>query len=276
MSGLFTVLIADKQHIGAIQQSNKLFFEPFLDNKELAFCEWNTEGQTLQEAVPGLQDAVGRRKEWRAVIIYNCTINSSKNRNPFDVVDRSGLDALVMPNRQPHEDELMEDWVSSWQKYFESLTAEKKAVYKSAMEHPFQKLATWLCFRQEDYIHNDVKEKQDVYDWAMEKIGRDDLKPSVKLELMERDQYKCELRMKESIRREFIGENYLNICYPCEVHCISPRAAENNYFDPNAYWTVYQDSEYSSFADRNMYFDRMRFMVFDMLAYSHRNFRNDY
>lgn len=60
------------------------------------------------------------------------------------------------------------------------------------------------------------------------------------------------------------------------MYCISPRAAENNYFDPDAYWTIHQDSEYSSFADRNMYFDQMRFMVFDMLAHSHRNFRTDY
>ena len=276
MSGLFTVLIAEKEHIDAIRQDNKLFFEPFLESKELAFCYWNPTGQTLQDSVPGLLDAVGRRKDWRAVIINNCTTQTSKMRNPFDMVDHSALDACVAPDCQPGPNETFADWEASWKAYYDARAAAKEAMYQSALEMPFQKLATWLCFRSEDYVHNDVKEKQDVHDWAMEMIGRDDLKPSVKLELLERDQYKRELRMKETIRRAFIGESYLNIAYPTEVHCISPRAAENNYFDPDAYWTIHQDSEYSEFADRNMYFDRMRFMVFDMLAHTHRNFRTDY
>ncbi len=273
---MFTVLIAEKEHIDAIRQENKLFFEPFLESKELAFCYWNPAGQNLQDSVPGLLDAVGRRKDWRVVIINNCTIKSSKNRNPFDVVDHSALDALIAPDRQPGENESLEGWEASWKEYYDALTTEKETVYKSALEKPFQKLATWLCFRPEDYVLNDVKEKQDVHDWAMEMIGRDDLKPSVKLELLERDQYKRELRLKENLRRAFVAEDYLNIAYPTEVHCISLRSAENNYFDPDAYWTIHQDSEYSSFVDRNMYFDRMRFMVFDMLSPTHRNFRTDY
>lgn len=75
---MFTVLIAEKEHIDAIQQENKLFFEPFLESKELAFCCWNPAGQSLQDSVPGLRDAVGRRKEWRAVIINNCNIECGK------------------------------------------------------------------------------------------------------------------------------------------------------------------------------------------------------
>ena len=273
---MFTVLLAEKQHIDAIRQQNKLFFEPFLDSKELAFCYWNPAGQNLHDAAPGLLDIVGRRKEWRAVIVNNVKIKTSKLRNPFDIVDYSSVSALAVPNQQPADDESWDDWEEAWKTYFEALSKEKEAVYRSALEQPLQKLATWLCFKPADYILNDVKEKQDVHDWAMEMIGRDDLKHSVKLELLERNQYKRELRMKENIRREFLAENYLSISYPLEVHCISPRAAENNYFDPDAYWNIRQDSEYSTFADRNMYFDRMRFMVFDMLAYSHRNFRNDY
>lgn len=273
---MFTVLIAEKEHIDAIRQGNKLFFEPFLENKELAFCYWNPAGQNLDDSVPGLLDAVGRRKEWRAVIINNCNIATSKLRNPFDVVEHSMLDSLTPPMQQPQDNESIDEWEASWKDYYHTLMAEKENVYKSALELPLQKLATWLCFRPEDYVHNEVQEKQDVYDWAMEKIGRDDIKLSAKIELLEREQYKCELRLKEKIRRIFVGENYLNVNYPSEVYCISPRAAENNYFDPDAYWNIRQDTKYSTFADRNMYFDRMRFMVFDMLSPSHRNFRSDY
>lgn len=273
---MFTVLIAEKEHIDAIRKENRLFFEPFLEIKEMAFCYWNPEGQSLQDAVPGLMDAVGRRKDWRAVIINNCTAESSKSRNPFDVVEHSALDSLTAPDQQPRQDEPLDKWESAWKEYYNTLTSEKEAIYKRALEYPLQKLSTWLCFRPENYIHNEVREKQDVNDWAMEKLGRDDIKPSVKLELLERNQYKCELRLKDKLRRAFVNEKYLNVNYPSEVYCISPRAAENNYFDPDAYWNVRQDSQYSAFADRNMYFDRMRFMVFDILSPTHRDFRSDY
>ena len=273
---MFTVLIAEKEHIGAIRQQNKLFFEPFLESKELAFCSWDPAGQSLQDAVPGLLDAVGRRKKWRAVIINNCTMQTSMKQNPFDVVDTRALKAIAVPSQQPPPDETIEDWEAAWKEYFAAVAAEKEAIYRAAMEQPLQKLSTWLCFRPEDYIHNEVQEKQDVHDWAMEKLGRDEVKFSVKLELLEKNQYKGELRLKERIRREFLASNRLNVSYPTEVHCISPRSAENNYFDPDAYWNIRQDSQYSSFVDNNMYFDRMRFMAFDMLSPTHRNFRSDY
>ena len=273
---MFTVLIAEKQHIDAIRQENKLFFEPFLDSKELAFCYWNPSGQNLHDSVPGLLDAVGRRKDWRAVIINNADEERAKSRNPFDVVDSTRLQSIVAPNQQPDDGESIDDWESKWKEYFDQIGAEKESVYRNALEHPLQKLSSWLCFRPEDYIHNEVQEKQDVHDWAMEKLGRDDLKPSVRLEYLERDAYKRELRLKEKIRRAFVGDKYLTINYPSEVYCISLRSAENNYFDPDAYWTVRQESQYSAFADRNLYFDRMRFMIYDILPEDHRDFRSDY
>ena len=273
---MFTVLIAEKEHIDAIQKENKLFFEPFLESKDLAFCYWNPEGQNLQDSVPGLVDAVGRRKKWRAVILNNGSISSLKSRNPFDVVDHSVLDDLVLPSQQPEDEETLDVWESSWNNYYEALTSGKEEIYKSALELPLQKLSTWLCFKPEDYVHNEVQEKQDVHDWALEMIGKDDMKPSAKLEFLERNQYKFELRLKEKLRREFLDGKYLNVNYPSEVYCISTRVAETNYFDPDAYWNIRQDNQYSKFADRNMYFDKMRFMVFDILAPTHRDFRSDY
>ncbi len=273
---MFTVLIAEKNHIDAIQQDNKLFFEPFLESKELAFCCWNPLGQNLQDSVPGLLDAVGRKKEWRAVIINNNSDELLKTRNPFDVIDCSSISHLVIPNRQPDESQDWNEWETSWRTFFKCLTVEKEKYYKSAIGLPLQRLATWLCYKPEDYILNEVQEKHDVHDWAMEQIGRDDLKPSVKLELMEREQYKTELRLKETIRRTFLEGQHLNISYPAEVHCVSLRTAERSFFDPDTYWNIPKDSEYSAFADRNMYFDKMRFMVFDLLPKSHRNYRTDY
>ncbi len=273
---MFTVLIAEKEHIDAIKQGNKLFFEPFLESKELAFCYWNPAGQSLHDSVPGLLDTVGRRKEWRAVIVNNPNDESIKMRNPFDIVDFSTIASLSAPKRQPNSDEDWNHWEADWKTYYDALAKEKQAIYKGALEHPLQKLATWLCFKPEDYILNEVQEKQDVQDWALEMIGREAVKPSTRLELLEREQYKLSQRMKETIRREFVAHNYLNIAYPTEVHCISVRTAESFFFDPAIYWNIRQQSEYSSFVDRNMYFDKMRFMVFDLLPRTHRNYRTDY
>ncbi len=284
---MFTVLIAEKEHIEAIREKNKLFFEPFLDNKDLAFCEWNPAGQNLHDAVPGLLDAVGRRKDWRAIILNNTDSNALKQQNPFDTVDNSGVAALVTPPDQPEvagKDEVVHKnwnaWEDSWKQYFSDLSKSKEAVYNSALELPLQKLSTWLCFYPEDYILNDVEEKLSVNEWALTQVeGEKDesgVKPSIRLEALEREQYKKELRMKESIRRSFMGDAYLNIAHPKEVYCIAPRTVESGFFNPDAYWNVRRDCEYSAFADRNMYFDKMRFMVFDLLAQSHRDFRNDY
>ncbi len=273
---MFTVLLAEKEHIDAIQRENKLFFEPFLDNKELAFCYWNPAGQNLYDSAPGLMDAVGRRKDWRAVIINSPTGERLKARNPFDVVDATEIFSLVQPQEQPEKDECWDKWEDGWKDYYQALSDAKKAVYESALEQPLQKLTTWLCFRPENYILNDVKEKQDVHDWAMERIGRDDMKPSARLELLERNYYKNEQKTKENLRRAFVQSNFLNIAYPSEVHCITLRTADSNFFDPDTFWNVRKDSDYSAFADRNMYFDKMRFMVFDLLPQSHRDFRTDY
>ena len=276
MSNLFTVLIAEKQHIDAIQQKNRLFFEPFLGNKELAFCQWNPEGQCLEDAAPGLMDAVGRQKKWRAVILNPYNEELLKARNPFDIVDQSALKALTVPEQQPESEDSLESWESAWKTYYESLTGIKEEMYRSALEYPLQKLSTWLCYEPEDFILNEVEEKKDVHDWAMEQIGRDTMKPSARLEAMERDQYKCELRMKELIRKEFIDGKGLNIAHPTEFQCISIRTAESSFFDPDSFWNVRSENEYSLFAERNMYFDKMRFMVFDLFPTTHRDYRTDY
>lgn len=276
---MFTVLIAEKEHIDAIREENKLFFEPFLENKELAFCYWNPEGQCLEDAVPGLQDVVGRTKLWRAVIINKTEAEHLKQQNPFDVVSCKNLNDLTQPPQQLAEGADRKEWESAWKKYFDDVAAVKENIYRDALNNPLQKLTTWLCFRPVDFVLQDVKERQDVHEWAMAQIAReekDEVKPSQFLEMMEREYSKKELRTKELLRREFVEEKYLYIHYPTEVHCISRRTAESSFFNPGTFWESRQESDYSAFADRNMYFDKMRFMVFDLLPKEHRNFRNDY
>ena len=274
---MFTVLIAEKEHIDAIQQENRLFFEPFLNNKELAFCYWNPQGQCLEDAVPGLLDTVGRTKEWRAVIINNVSAECLKAQNPFDVVDTTALFELTAPAAQYDEKEPFDQWEAKWKTYYAGMSQAKEKAYREAITYPLQRLTTWLCYRPEKYVLQDVQEKQDIFDWAMGELYKDGRKEAnACLEQMERQQYKYELRLKEQIRKDFLGTDFLNVAYPAEIHCISARTADNGFFDPDDYWNIRWDSDYSGFADRNMYFDKMRFLVIDLLARSHRNFRTDY
>ena len=275
MRDLFTVLIAEKPYIDAIRLENKLFFEPFLENKELAFCYWNPQGQNLQDSVPDLIDTVGRKKDWKAIIIHNCTDEQAKQKNPFDIVDSSDLKDLIEPSQNPMADQDWDDWEELWKSYYNLLIANKEEVYKRSLALPLQKLTTWLSFRPADFVLNDTQEKDDIHEWALHELSQGEVNPLVRLERLERDEYRSELKMKEMLRREFVGDNTLGIAYPKEIYCISKRTSENGFFNPEAYWNTRSKNEYSEFCDRNMYFDKMRFLVFDLLPEKHKDFRCD-
>lgn len=269
---MFTVLIAEKEHIKAITQDNSLFFEPFLENKDLTLCTWNPRGQTLQEAVPGLLDAVGRRKNWRVVILKTDIPERLAQQNPFDVVDDSAIRALTKPAPQPEANQDWDVWEDSWKAYFTELMPLKERVYREALECPLQKLATWLCFRPLDFLLEDTQEAESI---AAQQNEDSEIKPNMRLELLEKAQYHWQLQCKERLRRDFTQAKSINIAHPSEVYCISPRVSEQGFFSPDSYWTLRSSNAYSTFADRNLYFDQMRFLVFDVLPSSHRNSRCD-
>ena len=275
MSGLFTVLIAEKHYIDAIRLENKLFFKPFLENKDLAFCYWNPDGQSLEDSVPGLFDAVGRKSEWRAVIINNCDEPQSKQINPFDTIGLGDFSDLTAPSTKPQSGQEWNNWEDSWNEYYRLMALKKEQVYKKALQLPLQKLSTWLSFRATDYVLADVDEKSDVQDWVIKELYNNELNPAGRLETLEREQYRYELKTKEIMRREFVADTQFNIAYPKEIYCISKRIPENGLFNPDTYWNTYSKNEYSAFCDRNMYFDKMRFLVFDVLPQTHKNYRCD-
>ncbi len=275
---MFTVLIAEKSYIDAIRTDDKLFFEPFLNNKDLAFCYWNTKGQTLKEAVPELQDIVGKKKEWRAIIINNLSEEIARLRNPFDVVNHESLDELVEPDYNIEESETKEKLLSLWKEYYENLAKEKENVYKNAIALPLTKLSTWLCFKPTEFIKNDYKGKVDETDLVLEEIYKENNGKSLddEIQKLRKTYYTQEMRLKEQLRSAFIDEKYLNINYPIHVLCITPRVVEKDFFNPEDYWNTDLGKQYSQFVDRNMYFDKMRFLVYDALPYSHKDFRSNY
>ena len=286
---MFTVVIAEQEHIDAIREKNRLFFEPFLKQKDLVFCAWDTEGQSLREAVPGLTAAVGRKREWRAIIV--APHGREEEQNPFDIVDAGNLFSIPRPHQEPgalkpsedpeaeEEFESVTEWYDSWKAYYDAYWEEKQHLYAEALEKPLVKLATMLCYQQADYNLREVRHKQDVDDWAISQLN-EDVKPSILLEQLENDEYHRELIFKEKNRRNcyvsFLGgERSIGIAQPTSVLCIAKRITESGYYDPATVWEQHDYQDYSGFADRNMYFDRMRFMACDVLPEKHAGHRVD-
>ena len=292
---MLTVLIAEQHHIDAIKKDNSLFFEPFLKDRNLKFCEWKPEGQTLKEAVPELLNAVGRTKEWRAVIIHSTSDEQKKQQNPFDENNYDEIAVLKKPAENPQGrtsidentglekpddnlNDVWQEWENAWVEYYEDLAEAKNIVYSRAINQPLTRLTTWLCFRPTEYVLRDVNNSLNTSEWALRELSKREGvgQTNNRIELKERELYKSELRLKEMIRRALVGKDSINIAHPTEIYGISERITENGFFSPDNYWVVHSNNDYSEFADRNLYFDQMRFMVFDVLPQSHRNYRSDY
>ena len=61
---MFTVIFADKKTLNLFEET-KMFFGPLYNKNEIAFCEWDEDGETFDEMVPGLYDLIEYKKEWR-------------------------------------------------------------------------------------------------------------------------------------------------------------------------------------------------------------------
>ena len=82
---MFTVIIAEKEYIDKIKEYN-LFLDPFLKSGSIQYCLWDTTKDRFAEMLPSIADQVGRRKEWREIII--CKEDGIDKQNPFDFVSQ--------------------------------------------------------------------------------------------------------------------------------------------------------------------------------------------
>lgn len=124
---MFTVIIAEKEHIDRIREYD-IFLSPFADHRHIALCRWYPEKDTLAEAVPELRETVAREKTWRALILT--TGEGLPYRNPFDLV----------PFEPPQK-----EWEEPLEEYLPRLRQVKLAAFDAAAEKPLTKLVTHLC-----------------------------------------------------------------------------------------------------------------------------------
>ena len=303
---MYTVIIAEKKHFEAIEQ-NKLYFKPFLDrlNKEFAFCEWIPEGKTLYECVPDLVRTVGRHKTWRAVILKDDSLTLSQN--PYDaisyqrIVECEKRNRIINPADEADDTDnvssadlaetpdgltpvMFENWKVECNERIQNMLSEKAEIFRDALKLPFQRLVTCLCFLPNEFLGKNITKRNDIGDYVEKKL--DSLNFEKYITELEHYYHLEQDRLKSTLRTECIEEmlpddhasrrkGSMGIVLPSEVICFAERTTETGFFDARVYWENHTGLEYSEFVGRNMYFDKMRFILSDILPQTHQDYRYD-
>lgn len=199
---MFTVLIAEKEHISSIE-NYKIFLKPYL-NDHFGLCEWIPGEETLSRAVPTLEKTVSPYRQWRAVIL--CEEEGLLLRNPFEVV------TCNCPVRPEYADE------ETLTAYLQAVRKEKCRAYDEASKKPLVRLVTRLCEEplavsenRKDPARQDTQDAEPVEGTMVRKMD------------LEFDEYWYEAQYKNQLRQQILGEERINFYYPAEVICIAKR-----------------------------------------------------
>ena len=267
---MFTVVIAEKEHIDSIKEYSA-FLKPFINEKQVAFCQWKPAARSLAEAVPSLSRSVSTKNEWRAIIL--CDNSGLKLKNPFEPVTYLAPEPEHITAEQAEAEEAMEDdlplteeeelllqkdkleaiYSPELRRYMERVQKAKFAAFDQAAEQPLTRLVTYLC--EHPTVTGGRNRASDDPEFA---------------------EYVAEIQRKAELRQQIINGEKLDITLPAEVICVARRTCTDAEYDIATAWTPHLETEYSRFYDWNLYFDKMRYLVFDLLPENHRNYAFDY
>lgn len=233
---MFTVIIAEKEHIDRIREYD-IFLSPFADHRRIALCRWYPEKDTLAEAVPELRETVAREKTWRALILT--TGEGLTYRNPFDLV----------PFEPPQK-----EWEEPLEEYLPRLRQVKLAAFDAAAEKPLTKLVTHLC-------------RQPLVQAGRNSVGESD---------PEFAEYQLEAQYKQQLRSRITTNERLDISLPSEVICVARRTYTQRSEEIHSAWGEHVEQQYRRFPDWNLYFDKMRYLVFDLPPENYQSYPFDY
>lgn len=244
---MFTVIFCDKNIIKDCEEKYSLFLSP-LSAGDYAFCQWNPDGATPVEMMPGIEELVKNKPDWRAVIVLSREsygyANISK-RNPFDFNGFRNLRALP-------------GTVDELKQYRES----KIEAYRTALTNPLLRLACWLC-------EPPIKEAPAQPDVRIEALAS--ALPADYFELLEQenaDPYQVESDfcdcVKYSLISEIWSEDTVHFNLPKQVICIAERHFDSDRIDAADAWKNRDEFEYRDFIEPNLYPAKLRYLLFDM------------
>ena len=254
---MFTVVISEQEHIDSLRQFD-IFLKPFIDNERIVFCRWHPEGQTFAEMVPDLSAIVGRRTEWRTVVL--CDEAGLDQRNPFDRV------RFEIPKREEGEEE---------KDYLLRLRQAKFQAYDTAEQMPLPRLMTFLCQMPIISTGKDDSDSEEAAAEPEDDIELSRRKAEESFRLL-RAEHRAEAAHKQECRLRILGEETIDFALPTEICCIARRTFCEQESDIRAMWDTHVDYQYSRFYDWNLYFDRMRYLVYDILPQNHQGYTYNY
>ena len=246
---MFTVVIAEQSYLDDLDRFSA-YMAPFRKNKNVAYCCWVPDGKTLDEAVPGLDRTVSMQKNWRAVIVCGEADRPGLNRqrNPFCAC------AYTPPEQEKGED---------LSEYYPRVLEAKSRVFREAAVQPLTRLATWLnCDPtvSDDLSQTDEAERNAECSEDIDELG----KVFHWKEALQLNEYYAEATIKAEIRKSIRSGSQLRSAYPKEIVCIAPRTFEDCAEEILTAWKTDISRTYSEFCEWNLYYDKMRFLAFDI------------
>ena len=261
---MFTVVIAEEEHIAAIREY-RMFLNPFLDASRVAFCPWYPAEDTLEHIVPDLVQTVSTKTQWRAVIV---TEQGREQKNPFDLVPYT---APIEPEMDSEKDP--ETVLQLLETYYTQLQQAKFAAFTQASEMPLTRLAAHFCQLPLTATGNSLPTEEELAEQERIEGKR---KLDLRKFLMEFRENVAESQRKKEIFERITGGKELPVAQPAEILCVSTRTFRDESFDISTAWTPHTELLYSNFVDWNLYFEKMRYLVFDILPRNHQGYRADY
>ena len=257
---MYTVIITEQEHIDCIREYS-LFLEPFMNKTQFALCPWNPkESGSLKESVPNLDEIVAHREEWRAIII--CEEKGLEKKNPFNVID------YQEPIWEGEEKESLEE-------YFTRRIQVKRAAYQEAAQEPLVKLVTRLC--EDPTVTKRENSNTDGYMYTEEtKLEFSYKMKSLTREELEYQEYRECVNYKKELREQIRGNESLMSAYPKEILCIAKRHHEDMDYELQCIWSEHDERNYTRFYDWNLYFDKMRYLIFDIDEKARLSYRYNY
>ena len=157
--------------------------------------------------------------------------------NPFDRVDHCDP---VRPEDMSRED------------YLALRRQARLDSYGKAAREPLVRLMTWLCQAPMTDGDGDIASDPEF------------------------GEYLAQSQAKAAIRRQLLGDYVPQVELPEEVICVARRCCDRELHDIRVAWDQKDELQYSRFYDYNLYFDKMRYLLFDVLPKSHCNYTFGY
>ena len=266
---MFTVIISEKQHLDTIKDNN-LILGPILDSDTIGFCEWDPNEDGFEKMVPDLWKTLEGKDSWRGIVII--PEDGLKEKNPFDYVIRNNdgsNHALDVARKNPLSrlSTFLFDNPLSYEGtdgFSDKIKEKEDTNDEELTEEPNQtnEVTNADTIQSESAVNEDTDQTEEVSteDSSDEKV--DSFAKREEFEILK--QYYEFAEKKSEVRKSILGDWEKSILAPIELICISLRTHNELEETIATSWEGHVEHQYSTFCDRNLYYDPMRFLVFDI------------